>query len=241
MLTLVIACTYYYSNRAPWVYMVHVFKNDAALRNVFPDLYLRRSFAANRKTSSANRKDSSNVAECCFWRSLPKMWKASKFRIFRRSGTAAHVRICIMVHTYVRRFMWCITAALSKFVKQRIVSLKERGLTNCEVVAILKREGDMVHVTTQVVWRCHKCYFKAGSIICEATRIRKANSAHCCPSSDNWRHNASWRQGDCGSNMLLFTAAKPEAPITQHDFGCPTLTRLDVPRVSVLSTYSPGK
>ena len=29
MLTLVIACTYYYSNRAPWVYTVHVFKNDA--------------------------------------------------------------------------------------------------------------------------------------------------------------------------------------------------------------------
>ena len=221
--------------------MVHVFKNDATLRNVFPDLYLRRSFAANRKTSSANRKDSSNVAECCFWRSLPKMWKASKFRIFRRSGTAAHVRICIMVHTYVRRFMWCITAALSNFVKQRIVSLKERGLTNCEVVAILKREGDMVHVTTQVVRRCHKLYVEAGSIICEATRIRKANSAHCCPSSYNWRHNASWRRGDCGSNMLLFNAAKPEAPITQHDFGCPTLTGLDVPRVSVLSTYSPGK
>ena len=116
---------------------------------------------------------------------LPKMWKASKFRIFRRSGTAAHIRICIIVHTYVRRFMWCITAALSKFVKQRIVSLKERGLTNREVVAILKREGDMVHVTTQIVRRCHKRYVEAGSIICEATRIRKANSAHCCPSSDN--------------------------------------------------------
>ena len=69
-------------------------------------------------------------------------------------------------------------AALSKFVKQRIVSLKERGLTNCEVVAILKREGDMVHVTTQVVRRCHKRYVEAGNIICEATRIRKANSVH---------------------------------------------------------------
>ena len=241
MLTLVIACTYYYSNRAPWVYMVHVFKNDAALRNVFPDLCLWRSFATNRKASSANQKASSNVAECFFWRSLPKMRTASKFRIFGRSGTAAHVRICIIVRTYVRRFMWCITAALSKSVKQRIVSLKERGLTNCEVVAILKREGDMVRVTTQIVWRCHKCYVEACSIICEATRIRKADSAHCCPSSYNWRHNASWRRGDCGSKMLLLTAAKPEAPITQHDFGCSTWTGLDVPRVSVLSTYSPGK
>ena len=197
--------------------------------------------AANRKASPANRKASSNVAECFFWRSLPKMRKASKFCIFGRSGTAAHVRIWIIVHTYVRRFVWCITVALSKYVKQRIVSLKERGLTNCEVVAILKREGDMVHVTTQIVRRCHKRYAEAGSIICEATRIRKANSVHCCPSSDNWRHNASWRRGDCGSNTLLLTAAKPEAPITQQDFGCPTWTGLDVPRVSVLSTYSPGK
>ena len=39
--------------------MVHIFKNDAALRNVFLDLRLRHSFAANRKASSANRKASS--------------------------------------------------------------------------------------------------------------------------------------------------------------------------------------
>ncbi len=31
-------------------------------------------------------------------------------------------------------------ADLSKYVKQRIVSLKEKGLTNREVVAALKRE-----------------------------------------------------------------------------------------------------
>ena len=55
-------------------------------------------------------------------------------------------------------------AALSKYVKQRIVSLKERGLTNREVIAILKREGDMVHVTTQIVRCCHKCYVETGSI-----------------------------------------------------------------------------
>ena len=48
-------------------------------------------------------------------------------------------------------------------VKQRIVSLKERGLTNREVVAI-KREGDMVHFTTQMVRRCHKHYVETGSI-----------------------------------------------------------------------------
>ena len=55
-------------------------------------------------------------------------------------------------------------AALSKYVNQRIVSLKERGLTNREVVAILKREGDMVHITTQMVRRCHKRYVETGSI-----------------------------------------------------------------------------
>ena len=55
-------------------------------------------------------------------------------------------------------------AALSKYVKQRIVSLKERGLIDHEVVAILKGEGDMVHVTTQTVRHCHKCYVETGSI-----------------------------------------------------------------------------
>ena len=38
-------------------------------------------------------------------------------------------------------------AALSKYAKQRIVSLKERGLTNHEVVAILKRERAVIHVS----------------------------------------------------------------------------------------------
>ena len=55
-------------------------------------------------------------------------------------------------------------AALSKYVKQRIVSLKERGLTNRKVVVILKREGDMVHITTQMVRRCHKRYVETGSV-----------------------------------------------------------------------------
>ena len=42
---------------------VHVLKNDAAVRNVFPDLRLRRSFAANRKALSGNRKASIEDAE----------------------------------------------------------------------------------------------------------------------------------------------------------------------------------
>ena len=40
-------------------------------------------------------------------------------------------------------------AALSKYAKQWVVFLKERGFTNHEVVAILKHEGAM-HVTTQI-------------------------------------------------------------------------------------------
>ena len=55
--------------------------------------------------------------------------------------------------------------ALSKYVKQRIISLKERSLTNREVVAILKCEGAMVHDTTQIVRRCHKRYVETGSIV----------------------------------------------------------------------------
>ena len=39
-----------------------------------------------------------------------------------------------------------------------------RGLTNREVVAILKREGAVVHVTTRSVRRCHKRYVETGSI-----------------------------------------------------------------------------
>ena len=40
-------------------YGTRLYINKAALRNVFPDLRLRRSFAANQKASSANRKASS--------------------------------------------------------------------------------------------------------------------------------------------------------------------------------------
>ena len=42
-------------------------------------------------------------------------------------------------------------AYLSKYAKQRIVSLKESGLTSREVVQALKREGaTVIRVTTQV-------------------------------------------------------------------------------------------
>ena len=55
-------------------------------------------------------------------------------------------------------------AAVSKYAKQRIVSLKKRGFTNCEVVAILKREGAVVHITTQIVQCCYKRYVETCSI-----------------------------------------------------------------------------
>ena len=56
-------------------------------------------------------------------------------------------------------------ANLSKYAKQRIISLKESGLTNREVVEALKHEGTTgIHVTTQVVRRCHKRYLQTGSI-----------------------------------------------------------------------------
>ena len=43
-------------------------------------------------------------------------------------------------------------AILSKYVKERIVSLKESGLTNREDVEMLKREGTtVIRVTMQVV------------------------------------------------------------------------------------------
>ena len=56
-------------------------------------------------------------------------------------------------------------AILSKYVKERIVSLKESGLTNREVVETLKREGaTVIRVTMQVVRRCHKRYLETGSV-----------------------------------------------------------------------------
>ena len=54
-------------------------------------------------------------------------------------------------------------ANLSKYAKQRIISLKESGLTNREVVEALKQEGTTgIRVTTQVVRRCHKRYQGSG-------------------------------------------------------------------------------
>ena len=73
-------------------------------------------------------------------------------------------------------------ANLSKYAKQRIVSLKESGLTSREVVEALKREGaTVIRVTTQVVRRCHKRYLQTGSI----------DLAHQCPSEHHRRCNAS--------------------------------------------------
>jgi len=54
-------------------------------------------------------------------------------------------------------------ANLSKYAKQRIISLKESGLTNREVVEVLKQEGTTgIRVTMQVVRRCHKRYQGSG-------------------------------------------------------------------------------
>ena len=47
---------------------------------------------------------------------------------------------------------------MSKYAKQWIVFLKERGFTNLEVAATLKHEGAVVQVTTQIMRQCHKCY-----------------------------------------------------------------------------------
>ncbi len=57
-------------------------------------------------------------------------------------------------------------AVLSKYVKQRIVSLKEKGLTNREVVAALKRErvSAIQSITTQAVQCCYVKYIQTGSI-----------------------------------------------------------------------------
>jgi len=45
-------------------------------------------------------------------------------------------------------------ANLSKYAKQRIISLKESGLTNREVVEVLKHKGTTgISVTTLVVRR----------------------------------------------------------------------------------------
>ncbi len=57
-------------------------------------------------------------------------------------------------------------AVLSKYVEQRIASLKEKGLTNREVLAALKRErvSAIQSVTTQAVRRCYVKYIQKGSI-----------------------------------------------------------------------------
>ena len=93
--------------------MVHVFKNDAALRKVFPDLRLRRSFTANQKASSANwkassanQKASSDDAEGFFQRCgrlLLMLRNASSEEAFQRCGqllNSASSEV-VRLHTYV--------------------------------------------------------------------------------------------------------------------------------------------
>ncbi len=53
-------------------------------------------------------------------------------------------------------------AALSKYAKERVVSLKQLGLNNRDIVLALKREG--IDTTRQTVRRFHKRYSESGSI-----------------------------------------------------------------------------
>ena len=131
-------------------------------------------------------------------------------------------------------------AALSKYVKQRIVSLKERGLTNREVVPILKREGAMVHVTTQMVRRCHKCYVETGSIARQQGSGRPTLRTAALLQTIEDIMQADDKATAVQIRYYLLQRSQ-RLSITQHDFACPTRTGLDVLRVSVLPTYSPGK
>ena len=83
------------------------------------------------------RKASSDVAECFFWRNLPKMRTASKFRIFGRSGTAAHVCTYLIVHTYIPHSsyvrVWYIMAALCKYRTHGLISTCAY-LQNCKEI-----------------------------------------------------------------------------------------------------------
>ena len=69
----------------------------------------------------------------------------------------------VYVASYTCWFSWdrLTMAILSKYVEERIVSMKESGLTNHEVVETLKCEGaTVIHVTMQVVRGCHKRYLE---------------------------------------------------------------------------------
>ncbi len=74
--------------------------------------------------------------------------------------------LCIRTGCSRLHVQHCAMAVLSKYVKQRIVSLKEKGLTNREIVAALKRErvSAIQSGTTQAVRRCYVKYIQTGSI-----------------------------------------------------------------------------
>ena len=127
--------------------------------------------------------------------------------------------------------------ALSKYAKQRIVSLKERGFTNCKVVAILEREGAVVHVTTQIVRRCYKHYVETGSIA-----RRQGSGRQTLRTGALFQTIEDIMQADDKT-----TAVQIRSYLLQRGQRLLSLstiltrTGLDVPRVSVLPTYSPGK
>jgi len=64
-------------------------------------------------------------------------------KVLNFAATSIYVASCVLIQ---------LRKILSKYVKERIVSLKESGLTNREDVETLKREGaTVIRVTMQVV------------------------------------------------------------------------------------------
>ena len=131
-------------------------------------------------------------------------------------------------------------AALSKYAKQWIVFLNVRGFINREVVAIMNREG-AVHVTTQIVQRCHKHYVETGSIAKrqESGRLTLRNSAVLQTIEDIMQADDKATAVQIRSYLLqrgqrllsLSTILR-----VQRELGW-----LDVLRLSILPTYLSGK
>ena len=135
-----------------WI-TVCILKNDAVLRKLFSELRLRRDLF--RKSESFFRK-----SEGFFWESGGFFRRHERLLLKRRKASSTDVEgsefRSICVASYMCWFSWdrLTMAILSKYVKEGIVSLKESGLTNHEVVETLKREGaTMVRVTLSWYWQ----------------------------------------------------------------------------------------
>ena len=139
---------------------VRVLKTDADLRKRFSELRLRRDLF--RKPEGFFRKSEGFFRDSGGFfrrrgRLLPKMRKASS-----ADAEGSEFRSDQYLRSYVDAcwFSWggLTLAILSKYVQERVVSLKESSLTNREVVETLKREGATVirvtmHVATNAILR----------------------------------------------------------------------------------------